>query len=123
MNILAIDYGIKRIGLAWVESGLGVVLPFGVIDGKDKMKKIISILHEEHIDKIIIGFPINSDGSDTNVTSAVDEFIVLLESQISISIERVDERFTTAQAKRMGGDATMDEKAAMLILQSYIDRR
>ena len=42
MNVLAIDYGDKRIGLAWVQTGLDVVLPYGLITGG--LKELVSLI-------------------------------------------------------------------------------
>lgn len=117
MNILGIDYGKKRIGLAWVQDGLDVVLPFGIVKQKDEIKKIII---EENIDKVVVGFPLKADGEDTDSTDMVRNFVEELKHSVDIPVEIIDERFTTAQAKQMGGDASLDEKAAMLILQTYM---
>jgi len=125
MNLLGIDYGKKRIGLAWVQDGLDVVLPFGIVDNERQTaynKQLLNLIKEENIDKVIVGFPLNVDGSDTNSTQGVLEFVDHLKTALNIPVEIVDERFTTAQAKQMGGGASLDEKSAMLILQSYINR-
>ena len=119
MNILAIDYGKKRIGLAWVNTALGVVLPYGIL-GENELPDFITA---EKIDKVIVGWPIGLDGKENKNTDAVKTFAEKLKKDIKISIEFMDERFTSAEADRMGGEASRDEKAAMLILQSYIDKQ
>jgi len=126
MNILGIDFGKKRIGLAWVQEGLDVVLPFGIVKSEGgRMKReaeIKKIIIDEKIDKVVVGFPLKADGEDTDNTEPVRDFVKELKQSVDIPIEIIDERFTTAQARQMGGDASLDEKAAMLILQSYLHK-
>lgn len=127
MNILAIDYGQKRIGLAWCQTGVDVVFPFGIIKEKDEQARCQAIatrIKEERIDKVVMGMPISvEDGTDKNINSTrVKEFATFLQSYISIPIEFVDERFSSQQADSMGGIASRDEKAAMVILETYKQR-
>lgn len=126
MNILAIDYGTKRIGLAWVDIALGVVLPFGVVGNKEsriRNKELIDIISKEKIEKIIVGLPIGLDGKENENTKRVRAFGKELRSEIEteIGIEFVDERFTTHEAARMEGGVSRDEKAAMIILETYLE--
>lgn len=125
MNILSIDYGKKRIGLAWVNTDLGVVLPYGQLLNPNSellTQGLIKLIQEEKVEKVIIGLPIGLDGKENANTVAVRKFSEALTKAIDLPIEFVDERFTSAEADRMGGDVSRDEKAAMLILQAYVDR-
>lgn len=125
MNILAIDYGTKNIGLAWCQKELGVVLPFGQLkDYKtDRLKDyFVELIQKEKIDKVIVGLPVGLDGKENENTKKIRNFADELKKAIEITIDFVDERFTSAQADRMGGEASRDEKAAMIILQSYLDK-
>ncbi|PIZ95144.1 MAG: Holliday junction resolvase RuvX [Candidatus Magasanikbacteria bacterium CG_4_10_14_0_2_um_filter_37_12] len=125
MNILAIDYGKKRIGLAWMQEGLDVVLPFGTIveeKGKTSKEKLLSLIKEECIEKIVIGLPLGLDGKENDNTKKVRDFVEELKKEINISVEFIDERFSSLGADAMGGSVSRDEKAAMLILQSYLDK-
>jgi len=120
MNILGIDYGKKRIGLAWVQGGLDVVLPFGVT----QEDKIPALIKEEGIGKVIVGLPIGLDGEENENTSRVRAFVEGFKKHVDVPVEFIDERFTSQQADRMeGGEATRDEKSAMVILQSYLDKK
>jgi len=58
MNILGVDFGTKRIGLAWVNKELGVVLPFGQVRGKDKEEMVLNLaklIKEERAEKVVLG--------------------------------------------------------------------
>lgn len=121
MNIIGIDYGKKRIGLAWVQEGLDVVLPYGIVGN---VEELIKLVKKEKIDKLVIGLPIGLDGRQENEnTQRVREFAEKLKKEIDLPIEFVDERFSSAEADSMGGEVSRDEKAAMVILQSYLDKK
>lgn len=125
MNILALDYGKKRIGLAWADTAIGAPLPYGVIEAaslEEQCEKMTALTKEEKIDLMVIGIPFGLDGKENDNTKAVRAFIEGCKKSIDIPIEYIDERFTSAEADRMGGEATRDEKAAMLILQTYVEK-
>lgn len=127
MNILAIDYGQKRIGLAWVDIDLKVVVPFGVIEtrlpsGKPRewMKELINLIQRENIGKLVIGLPLGLDGKENANTEKIRQVAATLQEQIDIPIEFFDERFSSHQADRTEGGVSRDEKAAMVILESFL---
>ena len=123
-TILAIDYGIKRIGLALSPEQLSLVMPFGCITKTDVedlwFKQILLKVQEVHPEIIIIGLPLDMEGQETEMTARIRSFGDMLKGQVSAQIEYVDERFTTAQGKRMQGGVGDDEKAAMVILETYL---
>lgn len=122
MNILSVDYGQKNIGLAWCDNGIGAPLPFGVVKGGD-IFELVKIIKTEKIDKVIIGLPLGMDGKEKANTARVREFGEKLKKEISVSVEFYDERFSSQQADRSEGGVSRDEKAALIILQSYLDSR
>ena len=124
MNILAIDYGSKNIGLAWCQKDLGVVLPFGKImtHDADSMTQLCNLVSKEKVDRVVVGLPVGLDGKENENTKKIREFVGELQKEIDAPVDFVDERFTSAQADSMGGTVSRDEKAAMLILQSYLDK-
>ena len=120
MNILGVDYGTKRIGLAWVQSGLDLVLPFGVVGGLEELVKIIK---KEKIDKVVFGLPLHLETmEETFNTKRIRKFADEVKKETGVDMDFEDERLTTAEAEEMGGEATLDEKSAMLILQGYLGR-
>ncbi|MDP2692462.1 MAG: Holliday junction resolvase RuvX [bacterium] len=119
MNILGIDYGKKRIGLAWVQVGLDVVLPYGIVGNIDEL---VELIKREGINKLVVGMPIGLDGNENDNTARVRKFAEELINKTKLPLEFVDERFSSRQADSMGGDVSRDEKSAMVILQSYLDK-
>lgn len=125
MNILALDYGQKNIGMAWVDTDMGVVLPFGIVKNQDEtsvIQKLSEIVQSQHIEKIIVGLPLGMDGGENLNTERVRAFGQALGVATEQHIEYIDERFTSKQADAMGGQTSRDEKSAMIILQSYIEK-
>ncbi|MFH1946619.1 MAG: Holliday junction resolvase RuvX [Candidatus Magasanikbacteria bacterium] len=119
MNVLGVDYGKKRIGLAWLQEGLDVVLPYGVVGS---LKELVDLIEVERIDKVVFGLPLTLEEMSENPnTKRIRKFADEVKEATGVEIDFADERLTTLEAMQMGGDATLDEKAAMLILQTYLE--
>lgn len=127
MNILAIDYGTKRIGLAWSDTTFGAVLPYGLIEQESKagkIKELGKLINSEKIDLLVVGFPTSLNGAENKNTERIKGFIFELQKNISIPIEYYDERFSSQAADAMGeGGASRDEKSAMVILEGYLQSK
>mgnify|MGYP000635697673 CR=1 FL=1 len=132
-KILALDYGSKRIGVA-VSDPLGITAqPVTVINRKGKKKdipEILEIIKEREVGKIVLGLPLNMNGSKGTLYDEVKKFGSLLEKKSSLQVDYLDERLTTAQAEKvlLSGDVSrqkrrkvIDKMAAVLILQNYLD--
>jgi putative holliday junction resolvase len=123
MNILGVDFGTKKIGLAWVQEAMGVVLPYGLIEGDNKVADLAQLIKDEKIDLVVFGLPKNTDddsGEETKNEKRVKAFAKELESEVSVKITFADESFSSAEADAMEGEASRDEKSAMVILQEYL---
>lgn len=126
MNILGIDWGKKRVGLAWVQSGLDVVLPFGVIETHrvDPLAEIIAIIKEEKINVVVFGLPKTLAGAEQANAVTVREVGEKVVKATGVKVEFLDERFSSRAADRFGADgASRDEKAAMILVQAYLDQK
>lgn len=125
MNFLAIDYGTKNIGLARASSNMDLVLPFGSVENSDHqmaIKKLVEIIKSEKIDRIIIGLPAGLDGSENKNTIKVRSFAESLANEIRAPIEFMTEIFSSQAGDRMGAGVSRDEKAAMVILEGYLQK-
>lgn len=126
MHLLAIDYGSRRIGLAWSDTTLGVVLPYGLIEEKnekEKVKALSDLINQEKINKVIVGFPMGLDGKENKNTERVKKFFFELQKYITAPLEFFDERFSSAAADALGGGVSRDEKSAMVILEGYLESK
>jgi putative Holliday junction resolvase len=126
MNLLGIDFGTKRTGVAWVDTDIGVVLPLGLVEGKNLAeisKKLIKIILEEKPDKIIFGLPVSLDNQESANTNRVREFAKKIKEQTKIEIDFMDERFSSQMADREPGLISRDEASAVIILSDYLNKK
>ncbi len=120
MKILGIDYGTKRIGLAWSDTTLGVVLPFGIVK---TIPSLIKLIQEEKVGKVIIGFPMGLNGKENTNTKRVQEAGFEIQKATGITVDYFDERFSSQAADAAGGNVSRDERSAMIILEGYLDAK
>jgi putative holliday junction resolvase len=121
---LGVDWGEKRIGLALADSETKIATPFKTAGD---VSEVLQIVESEQIDMIIIGKPSSIANSELEITNEkYNSFINGLKSKTKIPIELVDERLTSKAADALPGDkktkSNRDEIAAMIILQSYLDK-
>ena len=132
-KIIAIDHGDRRIGLA-ISDDLGMIaFPFKTIDTKKDrsyIDTICKIVDDGNVSDIVVGWPVGMSGNITSQTKKVEDFINKLEEKTSAKIIRIDERLTSAIAKRKMIEAGKNQKdnkgeadmlAAATILQDYLD--
>ena len=130
---LALDLGEKRIGVA-VSDPLNIIAQsVGTIQRKDiksDLKKIADLVKEYKADKLVIGLPLNMNGSKGKSANLAIDFVEAVKKEIQVDVEMIDERLTSAQGERIFLEADMsrekrkkniDKIAAQLILQSYLD--
>lgn len=126
--ILAIDYGAKRIGLALAEAGSKLVLPAGVIANTgseavlEELKKIIA---EKQVELVVVGWPVNLSGEAGFKAKEVEAFIAFLQNNLSVSVEKIDERVSSRLADTLaqGTPGSRDVGAAMVLLEGYLAHR
>ena len=120
MKILGVDYGTKNIGLAWSDTTLGVVLPFGIVK---TIPSLIKLIKEEKVSKVVVGFPVGLNGKENANTKRVQEAGFEIQKATGLTVEYFDERFSSQAADAMGGGVSRDEKSAMIILEGYLDAK
>ena len=97
MQIIAFDFGEKKIGVAVGQTSTNSSSPLQVIFNKhDKVNwnEINTLLEEWKPELILIGKPLNMDGTDSEIMKKVDKFYKHLESQYDANYEYIDERLT-----------------------------
>lgn len=125
MVIIAIDFGEKKIGLAVGNTETMTSSPISIFKktktGFDWAELTNQILEWEP-SKIIIGKPLNMDGTRSDIMEKVESFGKKLESLIDIDIEFYDERLTSFEARQLDEDSEMiDDVAAKIILDSWLN--
>ncbi len=131
-RILAIDYGTKRTGLAVTDEMQIIASGLTTVETKDLLQFLKEYVSKENVDKIVVGLPKQMDNTASESEVYIQKFLVQLEKAMpEISVDRVDERFTSKMAfqtmidsglkkKQRRNKALVDEISATLILQSYL---
>lgn len=132
MKLLAIDYGTKHIGLAISDEKPSVALPFQTItvtgshvQQRDKIiADLVKLVDLEHIETIIVGMPLRSDGLATKLGDEIYSFCKALEAAVAIPVDVLDERFTSKIATHLPHKTSRNihELSAQVLLQDYIDK-
>lgn len=132
-KILGVDYGAARTGLAYSDDlglyaiGIGNVKSYNMEKAAEDVAKKASEIGAE---LIVIGKPVNMNGSLGEKAELVEKFGDLIANHISVPIEYFDERLTTVMAHQILGDSgikaknrknIVDSLSAEIILQGYMD--
>jgi putative Holliday junction resolvase len=132
-RILAIDFGLKRIGLA-VSDALGItaqgLLTLQRTRLEDDLQRIRALVAEHGASWVIVGNPVSHVSGETMMSRQVASFVEKLRRHLACPVELWDERLTTAEANRLLRASGIsiakrrrarDRVAATLLLQSYLD--
>ena len=134
MNYLGIDWGEKRIGLAFADAiGIAVPLPAAVAANKKaRMQQIEHCIAERKIEALVVGYPLNMNGSVGFKAKEVDAFIKVLEGRFKLPVHRLDERLSShsieqhlkgSKKKPHRKTGAIDSSAAALILQDFLEEQ
>lgn len=133
--ILAFDYGLKSIGVAVGQRLTGTASTLKAIkavDGTPDWNQIEALLKEWQPDLVVVGLPLNMDGSEQPFTARVHKFINRLHGRFGVKVVAQDERLTTVESraelfsqggfKKLSKDA-VDCYSAKLILESWFEQQ
>jgi putative Holliday junction resolvase len=134
-TILAFDYGLSQIGTAIGNSATATSQALGTLrarDGVPRWEQIQALLDEWQPGLVLVGLPLNMDGSESDMSGRAQKFGRRLEGRFGVKIAYMDERLSSFEAKsqlREQGhrgnfkDSPADAVAAELILQSWLSSR
>ena len=128
MQIVAFDFGEKKIGVAVGQTSTYTSSPLQVIfNNHDKVNwnEISVLLEEWRPELILIGKPLNMDGTDSEMMKKVDAFYKKLESLYDAKFEYVDERLTTFEARdilKENNVETVDANAAKILIDNWFNK-
>ena len=136
MRYLGLDLGSRTLGIAVSDPRGLIASSYGVIRHEEEypelVEKVKQLVEELHIDQIVLGFPKNMNNTIGPKGELSIQFQKMLLDAVSIPVVLEDERLTTklandvlirADVSRKGRKGVVDEVAASLILQAYLDRR
>jgi putative Holliday junction resolvase len=131
MKVLAVDYGSRRIGLAVGNSRTRIATPLGLVAAANRrvvLDEIVRRVGEFEVERIVVGYPLNMDGSRGPACAAVDRFVGFLRKRLSLPIILVDEKLSSFAAEELAKEieidfrkrkSFLDSMAAQVILQNY----
>jgi putative holliday junction resolvase len=134
MRILALDHGTHRIGVALSDEMHMIASPLEFIPAEPfgkVVERLQQLIKEKEVELILIGMPRNMDGTYGPAAQKVNDFMAAVQPHITIPFKLWDERLTSAQANRvlLEGNVrrdkrkqVVDQMAAAILLQSYLDR-
>ncbi len=132
-RIICIDFGLKRVGVAVTDSLKIIASGLATVENRNIIKFLEDYFAKEEVEKIVVGYPLNLDGTPTHATEAVERFIKTLNKKFrNIPVEKEDERFTSKMAtkamieagvkkKKRRDKSLIDKVSATIILQSYLE--
>ncbi|MGV2432501.1 MAG UNVERIFIED_CONTAM: Holliday junction resolvase RuvX [Rickettsiaceae bacterium] len=130
--IISIDYGAKKIGVAISDPDKKIAMPLEVKiiqNTKEKIDYILSLVKKYNASGIVIGLPVNMDGTSSDQSKIIENFVETLSPEINIPIFLQDERLSTSAAhsmlksfgmKRKDRDEVDDKVAASFILETVL---
>ena len=136
MNVLAIDHGSKRVGLAIGSTEAGTAAPLKVVEHRGEaalIEDIKAVIRNEQVGLVIVGEPFSNSGGASAQTDLARAFAARLEEALDVPVALEDERLSSreieAHMQAMGGKKAWkasgldrDSAAATLFLQLYLDK-
>lgn len=135
VRVLALDYGMSRIGVA-ISDELGLLAhprPFVAARPPQRaLRKIAQLVAEEAVGRVLVGLPLQLNGSESASTRRARDFARQVEQVTGLTPELVDERWSTVQAQGQLHSAGLsarhsreriDSESACVVLQSWLDGR
>ncbi|HQW06241.1 MAG: Holliday junction resolvase RuvX [Flavobacteriales bacterium] len=133
-RVIAIDFGLKRTGLAVTDPLRIIATALDTVESKDLMNYVKAYVAKEAVDGFVVGLPLNLDGSATDITPNVHALVEALKKNFpTLFVETADERFTSRMAQQTllaSGKGRMarrekgqlDRISATIILQGWMER-
>jgi putative holliday junction resolvase len=150
-NILALDYGRARIGLAVASAGSGLAQPLGVlerINRNEDMRRLRELVCEQGVKRVVVGLPLRLDGTRGEMAEEAERFARRVHRELGLPVAMMDERLTSWEAERqleeqqgrtyqatlgrprsgknrakVATKTYVDAMAAAIILKEYLERQ
>jgi putative Holliday junction resolvase len=135
LRYLAIDHGQKRTGLAISDASETLVSPHSVIETTNEevlLRRISEVLGTEGIDAVVVGLPLNMDGTESDRSRKVRQFVLAIQQRTDKPVHLHDERLSSFEAENLVGALELTRKkkkkrldaiAAAAILRSFFEQK
>lgn len=126
--ILAFDYGVKKMGIAVGNTETHTAQPLDIFpmdNGQPDWEVLLSLITEWKAQKLLVGLPLNMDGSDSHLSKRANKFAKRLnhklkENHTPCEIFLVDERLSSREARERSAAHQIDDAAAFVLLESWL---
>ena len=138
-RVAALDLGVRRIGVACSDSARTLASPWGKVersgDPERDRRAVVELIGELGATTVVVGLPLSLSGASGPAARAAHSEVAALRTALGplgVTVETADERFTTVEAQRSltaagikgkAARAVIDSAAAMVLLQSWLDRK
>jgi putative Holliday junction resolvase len=124
MRLMGIDYGTKRVGVAFTDDKGLMAFPHDTLkNDTDLLKNLVRLIEEKTVGAVVIGLSLNREGKPNKVQAQVEELIGDLTLHVGVPVHLEPEQYSTQEAIRFQGrNEKTDASAAAIILNSYITR-
>jgi putative Holliday junction resolvase len=122
-RVLALDFGEARCGCAISDPTGTLATPLEAIERPDTrkgMQRIVDLVRTRDVGTVVVGLPLSLSGEEGPQALRTREWAGRLAARLHVPVELHDERLTTKQAERTGGDADEDSRAAAHLLEAYL---
>ncbi len=137
VKVLGIDFGLKRVGCAFVDTTVRLAYPLPVIQRTTRQKmfeELQNIVQKQEARLVVVGLPLGLDGQETETSRQVRNFTASLARRLgeNIQIHLVDERFSSLEAESQLREAgtklkkikkSLDSQAAVIILNTWLSNQ
>ena len=133
MKAMGIDFGLKRIGVAFSDETKFLATPYEVYVRQNNTQDIqhfVDLIEKNKVDEIVCGLPMNMQGNEQEIAELTRSFMDELQAKVAVKISFVDERLSSVLAEDVLKQSEKDWKkrkqkldavAASIILQDYLD--
>jgi putative Holliday junction resolvase len=123
VRVLALDYGSARCGAAVSDPTGTVATPLEPVlrpATRRGFQRVVALVEETGAERVVVGLPLSLSGADSAQTAETRAFAERLRASLGVPVELYDERFTTRLAGRAGGSASLDSRAAAVLLDEWL---
>ena len=122
-RVVALDYGAARCGVAVSDPSRTLATPREPVlrpGSRRGFALLVALIQEAGAERVIVGLPLSLSGGDSAQTTETRAFAERLARAVSVPVELYDERFTTSLARQAGGGASLDSRAAAVLLDEWL---
>ncbi len=133
MKAMGIDFGLKRIGVAFSDETKFLATPYEVYvrqNPEQDLQHFVDLINKNKVDEVVCGLPMNMQGDEQEIADQTREFMDELQAKVAVRLSFVDERLSSVLAEDVLKQSErdwrkrkqkLDAVAASIILQDYLD--